>query len=83
MVITYQNVRIGTATDNAFQLELFKTAGIVHGDIAVSYPVVSAAGTTGVIGLSNGQLEGLSESEIDDFLSVFSSSDFSLGFPAD
>ena len=69
VVITYQNVTVGTATDNAFQVEFFKTRGI-DGDIALSYPVVSAAGTTGLMGLSNGQL---SEEGVDDaaFLSGF------------
>jgi len=74
VVVTFADITIGETSDNAFQLELFKTRGI-DGDIAASYPQVSTT-ATGIVGLSNGQLAGASEEEIEAFVGRFRSSNF-------
>lgn len=72
VVVTFNNVTIGETTDNAFQVEFFKTRGI-DGDIAVSYPQVANT-AVGIVGLSNGELAGASQEEIDAFVGRFRSS---------
>lgn len=72
VVVTFADVTIGETTDNAFQAEFFKTRGI-DGDIALSYPQVTAT-AEGIVGLSNGQLAGASQAQIDKFLAGFKSS---------
>lgn len=74
VVVTFENVTIGETTDNAFQLELFKTRGI-DGDIAASYPQVATT-AEGIVGLSDGRLAGASEEEIAAFVRGFRSSNF-------
>ena len=80
VVVTFDNVVIGTdtdfTTDNAFQVEFFKTRGI-DGDIAISYANVSAQGS-GIVGLSNGQLAGATEAEIASFLRGFKDSNLTV-----
>jgi hypothetical protein len=75
VVVTYAGITIGETNDNAFQVEFFKTRGI-DGDLALSYPQV-AASATGIRGLANFQLEGLTPEEIDDFVGGFRSSNLS------
>lgn len=80
VVVTYENVAIGTAkaitTDNSFQVEFVKTRGY-DGDIALSYANVDAQGA-GIVGLSNGQLAGATESEIAAFLRGFRDSNLTV-----
>lgn len=77
VVVTFNNVTIGETTDNAFQVEFFKTRGI-DGDIAVSYPQVANT-AEGIVGLSNGELAGASQDEIDAFVGRFRSSNLNEG----
>ena len=77
VVVTFNNVIIGETTDNAFQAEFFKTRGI-DGDIAVSYPQVANT-AEGIVGLSNGELAGASQDEIDAFVGRFRSSNLNEG----
>lgn len=72
VVVTFNNVTIGETTDNAFQVEFFKTRGI-DGDIALSYPQVANT-AVGIVGLSNGELAGASQDEIDQFVRRFRNS---------
>jgi hypothetical protein len=72
VVVTFNNVTIGETTDNAFQVEFFKTRGI-DGDIALSWPQVANT-AEGIIGASNGELAGASADEIADFVGRFRSS---------
>jgi len=72
VVVTFNNVTVGETTDNAFQVEFFKTRGI-DGDIALSYPQVATT-AEGIVGLSNGELAGASQDEIDQFVRRFRSS---------
>jgi len=74
VVVTFAGITIGETTDNAFQLELFKTRGI-DGDLALSYPQVSTT-AEGIVGLSDGRLAGASEEEIASFVRGFRSSNF-------
>jgi hypothetical protein len=73
VVVTFDNVVIGTDTeftsDNSFQLELFKTRGI-DGDLAISYAKVDSF-ASGIVGLSNGQLAGLDQNDVNQFLRRF------------
>lgn len=68
IVVTYANVLVGT-TSNSFQAEFFIT-GAEDGDVALSYPVASST-VGGVVGLSNGQLAGANQAQIDAFLEEF------------
>ena len=77
VVVTFNNVTLGETTDNAFQVEFFKTRGI-DGDIAVSYPQVANT-AEGIVGLSNGELAGASQDEIDAFVGRFRSSNLNEG----
>ena len=72
VVVTFENVLVGTA-NNTFQAEFF-VSGAEDGDLALSYPVVSV-NVGGVVGLSNGQLAGANQAQIDAFLDDFSASE--------
>lgn len=72
VVVTFNGVTIGETTDNAFQAEFFKTRGI-DGDIALSYPQVANT-AVGIVGLSNGELAGASQEDIDAFVRRFRNS---------
>lgn len=78
VVVTFYDITIGETTDNAFQAEFFKTRGI-DGDIALSYPQVTAT-AEGIVGLSNAPLAGASQAEIDKFVSGFTSSNLNANF---
>lgn len=78
VVVTFYNISIGETSDNAFQAEFFKTRGI-DGDIALSYPQVTAT-AEGIVGLSNGELEGASQAEINAFVGAFRSSNLNANF---
>lgn len=68
VAVTYEEVMAGGSTATA-QAEFFNNESM-FGDIAMSYTRVSAdAG--GVYGLSNAQLEGSNEEEINEFLAGF------------
>lgn len=67
--ITFENITIAEVTGNSFQAEFRKTRGI-DGDIALTYPVVTPL-ATGIVGLSNGQLEGLTADQQATFLNGF------------
>lgn len=79
VVVTFDNVIIGTdrdfTTDNAFQIEFFKSSGKV-GDITLSYANVMDF-ANGIVGLSNGQLAGATEAEVETFLVGFGESHLS------
>lgn len=76
VVVTYSGMTIDGTTDNAFQVEFFKTRGI-DGDVVLSYPQVIAT-ADGLIGLSNGELAGATQAEIDAFVAAFVSSNFAV-----
>lgn len=71
VVVSFVNVLVGTAS-NSFQAEFFVT-GAEDGDLALSYPVLSQS-TGGVVGLSNGQLAGSNQAQIDAFIGDFTES---------
>lgn len=68
VVVTFANVLVGT-TSNSFQVEFF-ISGAEDGDLALSYPVASQ-NVGGLVGLSNGQLAGSNQAQIDAFLAEF------------
>ncbi len=68
IVVTFANILVGN-TSNSFQAEFF-VSGAEDGDLALSYPVVSE-NVGGVVGLSNGQLAGANQAQIDAFLEEF------------
>ncbi len=72
VVVTFNGVTVGATSNNAFQVEFFKTRGI-DGDIALSYPQVANT-AVGIVGLSNGELAGASQDEIDQFVRRFRNS---------
>ncbi len=71
IVVTFANILVGN-TSNSFQAEFF-VSGAEDGDLALSYPVVSE-NVGGVVGLSNGQLAGANQAQIDAFLEAFAES---------
>lgn len=70
VAVTYDGVTAGGASATA-QAEFF-IGGENFGDIALSYPEISA-NAAGVVGLSNGQLAGAGQQTIDLFMSDFES----------
>ena len=71
IVVTFANILVGN-TSNSFQAEFF-VSGAEDGDLALSFPVMSE-NVGGVVGLSNGQLAGANQAQIDAFLEEFEES---------
>lgn len=71
VIVTFANVLVGN-TSNSFQAEFF-ILGAEDGDLALSYPVTSK-NVGGIVGLSNGQIQGANQAQIDAFFAGFAES---------
>lgn len=86
IVVDYANVVIGDTTkavtsDNNFQV-VFDLRRGTDGDIVITYSKVDSF-ASGIVGLSNGQLAGLSENDAAAFLRQFQSSNLAVSANTD